>query len=136
MILFLEPTPLTAAVDRRTVVSCAILTPRPTTELVAPSTGIVGTLMLTVEPGVKVDVPALQVDLVRICLVRTHRTANVEVPMVASSATLTAPFTREPAVPRTAGVVTPPLTVGPGVKADVMAQLAVLGAALERRLQL
>ena len=133
---FLEPTLLTAAVDRRTVVSCATPTPRPTMGLVAPNTGIVGTLTLTVELDVKVDVPALQVDLVVIRLVRTRRTANVEVPMVASSATLTAPFTQEHAVHRTDGVVTPLLTVGLAAKADVMAQLAVLGATLERQLQL
>ena len=134
--LFPEPTPLTAVVDRRTVVSCATLMPRPTTELVAPNTGIVGTLTLTVELDVKVDVLALQVDLVVTCLGRTHRTVNVEVPMVASSATLTAPFTKEHAVHRMDGVVTPLLTVGLAAKADVMAQLAVLGATLGRQLHL
>ena len=136
MDLFLEPTPLTAAVDRRTVVSCATLTRRPTTELVAPNTAIVEILTLTVELDVKVDALALQVDLVVIHLVRTHRTANVEVPMVAFSATLTAPFTQEHAVHRTDGVVTPLLTVGLAAKADAMAQLAVLGATLERQQQL
>ena len=136
MNLFLELTPLTAAVDRPTVVSCATPTPWPTTELVAPNTGIVGTLTLTVELDVKVGVLALQVDLVVTRLVRTHRTVNVEVPMVASCVTLTAPFTQEHAVRRTDGVVIPLLTVGMAAKVDVMAQLAVLGATLERQLQL
>ena len=136
MHLFLEPTPLTAAVDRRTVVSCATLTPRPTTELVAPNTAIAAILTLTVELDAKVDALVLQVDLVVIHLVRTHRTANVEVPMVAFSATLTAPFTQEHAVRRTDGVVTLLLTVGLAAKADAMAQLAVLGATLERQQQL
>ena len=132
---FLEPTPLTAAVDRRTVVSCATPTPRPTTELVAPNTGTVGALTLTVELDVRVDVLALQLDLVVIRLGRTHRTANVEVPMVASFATLTAPFTQEHVVHRTDGVVTPLLTVGLAAKADAMAQLAVLGATLGHQLK-
>lgn len=136
MNLCLEPTPLTAAVDRRTVVSCATPTPRPTTELVAPNTDTVGALTLTVEMDVKVDVLALQLDLVVIRLGLTHRTANVEMPMEASSATRTAPFTKEHAVHRTDGVVTPLLTVGLAAKADVMAQLAVLGATLERQRQL
>ena len=136
MNLFLEPTPLTAAVDRRTVAFCATPTPRPTTELVAPNTGTVGALTLTVELDVKVDVLALQLGLVVIRLGRIHRTANVEVPMVASFATLTVPFTKEHVVHRTDGVVTPLLTVGLAAKADAMAQLAVLGATLERQLQL
>lgn len=125
-----------AAVGHRTVASFAIRTPRPTTERAAPGTDIVEILTLTVELDAKADVPVPQVALVGRCLVHTHPTANVELPMVASSATPPAPFTQGPAVPPTDGVVAPLHTVGLDAKADVMAQPVVLGATLGPPLQL
>ena len=97
------------------------------------STGIVGILTLTVELDARADVQAPQVVLMGLLglhLGRTHLMANVERVMATSSVTLTAPFTRELAVPRTDGVATRPITVVMAAKADVMAQVVVLGAAL------
>ena len=82
------------------------------------------------ELGVRADVPA------PLHLVHTHLTANVELPMVASSAIPPAPFTQELAVPSMDGAVIPLLTVGLAARADVMAQRVVLGVPLERPLQL
>ena len=135
---FLELTLLTAPVGRRTVVSFAILTQQLTTELAAPSMDIVGTLMLIVELDARAGVPPPpQVAPEGLFPVHTHPTANVELPMVASSATPLAPFTKELAVLPMDGVVTPMLTVGLAARADVMAQpVAILAAALERPQQL
>ena len=102
------------------------------TELAALSTDIVGIQMLTVELGVRVDVPAL----VGMRLVHTHPTANVEVRMAASSATLPAPFTRELAALRMDGVGTHRLTVGMAANPGVMAQLVGQGAVPARPLPL
>lgn len=97
------------------------------------STDIVGILTLTVELGARADVRAPQVvpvGLLGLRLGRTHLMANVERTMAASSVTPTALFTRELVVPRTDGVATLLITVGLAAKADVMAQLVVLGATL------
>ena len=96
------------------------------------STGTVGTLTRTVELGARAVVQALQGVLVGLRLGHTHLTANVGRAMVTSSVTPTALSTRELAVPRTDGVVTPLLTVVMAAKADVMAQEVggTLGAAL------
>ena len=97
------------------------------------STGIAGILTLTVGLGARADVQAPQVvpvGLLGLRLGRTHLTANVERAMATSSVTLTALFTWELVVPRTDGVATPLITVGLAAKADVMAQVVVLGATL------
>lgn len=54
---------MTEAVVHRTVVSFAILTPRPITELAAPSTDIAETLTRTVEQDARADVMAQPVVL-------------------------------------------------------------------------
>ena len=136
MTSFLELFPLTAAVAHHTVAFFAILTPQPITGLAAPNTDIVGTLTLTVELDARADVPAPLVALVDLHLVHTHQMANVELPMVASSAIPPAKCTQELAAPSTDGAVTPPLTVVLAAKADVMALSVVVGATLERPLRL
>ena len=94
------------------------------------STDIAGVLTLTVELGARADVQAPQVVPVGLHLGRTHLMANVERAMATSSVTPTALFTRELAVPRTDGVATLLITVGLAAKADVMAQVVVLGEIL------
>lgn len=136
MTSFLELTLLTAAVDHPTVASFAILALPPIMELAVPSTDTVGVLPLTVELGARADVPPPQVALVELHPLHTHPMANVEPPMEAFSAIPLVLFTLELAVPRTDGVGILPLTVGLAAKADVMAQPVVLGAILERLLQL
>ena len=105
----------------------AILTPPIITELAVLSTDIVGIQMLTVGMGVRADVPVL----VGMRLVHIHPTANVEVLMVASSATLPAPCTRELAALRMDGVGTLMLTVGLAANPGVMAELVGQGAVPE-----
>ena len=94
------------------------------------STGTVEILTLTVELGARADVRAPQVVPVGLRLGHTHLMANAERAMATSSVTPTALFTRGLAVPLTDGVVTPLITVGLAAKADVMAQVVVLGVTL------
>ena len=98
------------------------------------STDIAGVLTLTVELGARADVQAPQAVPVGLHLGRTHLMANVERAMATSSVIPTALFTPELAVPRTDGVATLLITVGLAAKADVMAQVVVLGAILEAAL--
>ena len=94
------------------------------------STDIVGVPTLTVGLGARADVQAPQVVLVGLRLGRIHLTANVERATATSSVTPTALFTWELAVPRTDGVAILLITVGLAAKADVMAQVEVLGVTL------
>ena len=94
------------------------------------STDTVGVPTLTVELGARADVQVLEVVPVGLRLGRTHPMANAEMAMATFSVTPTALFTQGLAVPRTDGVATLPITVGLAAKADVMAQVVVLGAAM------